>query len=288
MQHSEFVQNIVDQLTHVEGLRAIVLGGSWASGMQRPDSDIDLGLYYNEDFPLDVSYIRKLAFELNDVPNPVVTDLGGWGRWVNGGAWLTIKGQRVDFLYRNIDFVSKIIDDCLKGEIQLDGPQQPPYGFHSYIYCAEVRICTVLYDPDGVIQELKSKVAHYPQPLKSRIINGFLWDAEFTLEVAKKPSARGDVYFVAGCLTRIASDLVQVLYALNETFFISDKRMYRDEQTFKIKPDSFSERINNILGNMGCDSKKLDETLSAAKILIGELVALCRDQYRPQWRIQFL
>jgi len=105
MQHSEFVQKIVDQLTHVEGMKAIVLGGSWASGTQRPDSDIDLGLYYSDDSPLDVSHIRKIAIELNDVPNPVVTDLGGWGSWVNGGAWLTIKGQRVDFLYRNTDFV---------------------------------------------------------------------------------------------------------------------------------------------------------------------------------------
>ena len=287
MHHSEFVQHIVDQLTYVEGIKAIVLGGSWASGTQHPDSDIDLGLYYSEASLLDIPHIRMIASKLNDFPNPIVTDLGAWGTWVNGGAWLTIQGQRVDFLYRNIDFVSRIIDDCLKGEIQLDGPQQPPYGFHSYIYCTEVQICKVLHDPEGVISELKSKVAHYPQPLKSRIINGFLWDAEFTLEVAKKPAARGNAYFVAGCLTRIVSDLVQVLYALNETYFISDKRMYEDVQTFKIKPDNFSERINNILGAIGCDSNKLAETLSATESLIEEVIALCGDQYRPRWRIQF-
>lgn len=287
MQHSEFVQNIVDQLTCVEGLQAIVLGGSWASGTQRPDSDIDLGLFYSEDSPLDIPHIRRIALELNDVPNPVVTDLGEWGRWVNGGAWLTIKGQRVDFLYRNIDFVSRIIDDCLKGEIQLDGPQQPPYGFHSYIYRAEVQICKVLYDPYGVILPLKSKVAHYPQALKSRIINGFTWDAEFTLEVAKKPATRGDVYFVAGCLTRLASDLVQVLYALNETYFISDKRIYGDEQTFKLKPDHFSERINRILGDVGCESNKLMTTISDTETLLKEVIALCGDQYTPRFAKSF-
>ena len=287
MPYSEFIQNIVEQLRHVEGIKAIVLGGSWASGTQRPDSDIDLGLFYSEDTPLDISHIRKIALELNDFPNPVITDLGGWGIWVNGGAWLTIQEQRVDFLYRNIDFVSRIIDDCLKGEIQLDGPQQPPYGFYSYIYCAEVQICKVLYDPGGVISELKSKVAHYPQPLKSRIINGFLWDAEFTFEVAKKPAARGDVYFVAGCLTRIASDLVQVLYALNETYFISDKRMYADKQKFKIKPDNFSERIDNILGNIGVDSNKLITTISDAETLLKEVIALCADQYTPRFTKSF-
>src|SRR5690242_15615451 len=154
MHHSEFVQTIVDKLIDVAGVKAVVLGGSWASGTQRPDSDIDLGIYYSEDSPLDILRIREIAFELNDFANPVVTGLGGWGKWVNGGAWLTIKGQRVDFLYRNIEFVSSIIDDCRRGETQFDALQQPPYGFHSYIYCAEVQICKVLYDPTGAMQEL--------------------------------------------------------------------------------------------------------------------------------------
>ena len=111
MHHDEFVQNIVDKLTALNGLQAIVLGGSWASGTQRPDSNIDLGLYYAEDHPLDIAHVRRIASELHDVPNAIVTDLGEWGRWVNGGAWLTIQGQRVDFLYRNINFVASIIDD---------------------------------------------------------------------------------------------------------------------------------------------------------------------------------
>jgi predicted nucleotidyltransferase len=37
---------MVDRLKPVHGLRAIVLGGSYASSSERPDSDIDIGLYY--------------------------------------------------------------------------------------------------------------------------------------------------------------------------------------------------------------------------------------------------
>ncbi len=192
MHDSEFVHNIVIKLKSVQGMQAIVLGGSWASGTQRPDSDIDLGLYYSADRLLDIQQVRNIAIELNDIPNPVVTDLGEWGRWVNGGAWLTIQGQHVDFLYRNIDFVATIIDDCNEGKIQSDYWQQPPYGFHSYIYCAETNICKILYDPNATIQTLKAKVAYYPQPLKRTIINEFVWSAEFTLQVAKKSA---DVYF---------------------------------------------------------------------------------------------
>src|SRR5260221_11289837 len=173
MRHSELIESIIDKLKAVDGLQATVLGGSWASGTQHADSDIDMGLYYNADYPLDIQQVRNIANEFNDLPDPVVTDLGGWGRWVNGGAWLTIQEQRVDFLYRNIDFVSSIIDACNKGEIQSDYWQQPPYGFHSYMYCAETNICQILYDPDGIIEALKAKVAQYPQPLKEKIIKDF-------------------------------------------------------------------------------------------------------------------
>jgi predicted nucleotidyltransferase len=74
MQHQLLLQQMVDHLKPVHGLRAIVLGGSYSSGSQRPDSDIDIGLYYDENRPLDIDQIRFIASLLNDVPNPTVTD----------------------------------------------------------------------------------------------------------------------------------------------------------------------------------------------------------------------
>jgi predicted nucleotidyltransferase len=102
MHYERLLQQLVEALKQVQGLKAIVLGGSYANSSPRPDSDIDIGLYYNENQLLDIEHIRTIASQLNDTPDPVVTDIGGWGTWVNGGAWLTIQGQRVDFLYRDI------------------------------------------------------------------------------------------------------------------------------------------------------------------------------------------
>jgi len=48
MQHELLLQQIVVHLQQVHGLKAIVLGGSYASGSQRPDSDIDIAIYYQE------------------------------------------------------------------------------------------------------------------------------------------------------------------------------------------------------------------------------------------------
>src|SRR5436853_6655437 len=60
MQHEFLLQQLVDQLKPVQGLRAIVLGGSYANGSQRPDSDIDIGLYYNEQRPLSTAHVRSI------------------------------------------------------------------------------------------------------------------------------------------------------------------------------------------------------------------------------------
>lgn len=278
------INSVVNKLKLVKGIKAVVLGGSRADGSDRPDSDIDLGIYYDNPDGLDLAGIKEIANEINDTPNPIVTAIGEWGKWVNGGAWLTVQGQRVDFLYRDLNFVSQIIQDCKKGIKQSDYYQQPPYGFHSYIYCAEIKICKVLFDPENIIQKLKLEVKDYPQALKKTIINGFLWDAEFSLEHCKKFAQRGEVILVSGCLTRTASDFIQVLYTLNDTFFIGDKKLYKQEPEFTVKPGDFLNRMDKILGNVGNSSVEITQTVDSLKQLLEEFIGLAGLRYTPKFR----
>ncbi|HTK06258.1 MAG TPA: nucleotidyltransferase domain-containing protein [Ktedonobacteraceae bacterium] len=276
MQHEPLLQQIVDYLQPVQGLRAIVLGGSYASGTARPDSDLDIGLYYYENQPLAIGRIRSIAATLNDTLNPVVTELGGWGTWVNGGAWLSIGGQRLDFLYRNIDFVAATLDECNRGMIHSDYWQQPAYGFHSFMYCTETAICRPLSDPDHIIDDLKTKVVRYSPQLKQTIIRTFLWNARFTLDNTYKPAARGEVYLVTGCLARTMHCLVQVLYALNETYYLSEKRLEADVHAFSIQPALFLERMYALLGVTGTTSVQLQESLMRAEALYNEFAILVK------------
>jgi len=64
----------------------IVASASHAGGLARPDSHIDIGLYYREASPFSVERVRSVAEGIS-VPGttPVVTDFYGWGAWVNGG-----------------------------------------------------------------------------------------------------------------------------------------------------------------------------------------------------------
>lgn len=52
---------MADGLAAVPGVVAIGLGGSWARGAGDAASDVDLGIYYGPDAPLDVDGVRTVA-----------------------------------------------------------------------------------------------------------------------------------------------------------------------------------------------------------------------------------
>ena len=86
-------EDIAQRLGEVPGVAAVALGGSWARGEARLDSDVDLGLYYHPDCPPDVEDLRRLARDLDDRRLPdLATGLGAWGPWINGGGWLRVEG----------------------------------------------------------------------------------------------------------------------------------------------------------------------------------------------------
>ncbi len=155
--------------------------------------------------------------------------------------------------------------------------QQPAYGFHNFMYCTETAICRPLYDPDAVIERLKAQVVNYPSLLKQAISKTFLWSARFTLDNTYKPAARGEVYLVTGCLARTIHALVLVLYALNETWYLSEKRLAADLATFSMQPENFLARSYALLGATGTTSAQLLKSLATTEALYSEVAALGKD-----------
>ncbi len=197
------LKDAVEALSSVDGIAAVVLGGSYARGTQHAQSDIDIGIYYRESWPFDISAIRKVAGTLSADGAPVVTDFYEWGPWVNGGAWINTRAGKVDFLYRNLDQVARTIDAAQQGSYEHDYDQQPTFRFYSVIYLGETEACIPLVDSEGCIARLKSKVERYPPKLKSTVIATELWNAEFALLFADSYAKTGDIYNAVGCLTRI-------------------------------------------------------------------------------------
>jgi hypothetical protein len=249
--------------------------------MAAPGSDLDLGVLYREAAPFPLERVRALAAEVNDSPAPVVTDFWAWGPWVNGGAWLTVRGQRVDFLYRSIEHLERVIADAHAGKFELHHGQQPPFGFLSTTYLGELAICVPLFDPSGVVAELKRRVSVYPEPLRRALVQSYLWASEFTLEsFAPKFAQRGDALGAAGCLTRVAHHLVLVLFALNRRHLLNDKTALAEIAGFAQAPRDFGPRVTRLLAQLGETPAELARAVDAASGLVAETVASCGALYQ--------
>jgi hypothetical protein len=279
------LQQVVDELSQLSEIVAVALGGSYARGAERPDSDLDVGIYYAEARPFAIAEIRRIASQLAPNASPTVTDFYEWGRWVNGGAWINTPSGKVDFLYRNLDQVERTIREAQQGILHYDYLQQPPYGFPSIIYLAETSICVPLYDPEARIAALKEQVATYSPRLQESLI-GWLGIAEFSLLHAYSFAQNGDVYNTTGCLTRIAAVLTQVLFALNQSYFISDKGALDAITTFAVAPQNYKEQISILLAHPGYSATELTQSVTAMHSLWQEVVTLTGGRYQPRFNLQ--
>jgi len=104
----------------------------------------------------------------------VVTNFYEWGPWVNGVAWLTIGGQRVDLLYRSLEHLESVIVEAEAGRYELHYAQQPPFGFFSGTYLCEIAVCVPLFDPEARLDLLKRRLADYPDALRQAVVQDYL------------------------------------------------------------------------------------------------------------------
>ncbi len=283
-QQNELLSSIVGQLGAVAGVKAVVLGGSHARGRARPGSDIDLYIFYSEANPFPIAHIRELAETINDTPGPVVTDFYEWGPWVNGGAWLTIGGQRVDFVYRSLEHVERTIADAESGRYEQHYAQQPPFGFFSSAYLGEIAICVPLFDPESRLEPLKQRVANYPEALRHAVVQDYLWQVELSLTAFTPRFAdRAGAYGTAACIARAVNQLLLALFALNRRYFMDDKTALAEVGELEHVPRDFAARVQRTLGHVGNTSAELEIALDDITQLFRETVALTEGLYRPRF-----
>jgi len=227
----------------VPGIRAIVLGGSRARGEAGPESDYDIGLYYEADHPIDVGRLAKAAMLLPGAASSSVTAIGEWGPWIDGGAWLTVEGRRVDLLYRELGKVRGVIEACRDGRIERVYQPGHPHAFVSAIYMGEVALAHVLWDPENVLVPLRRMCVPYPPALGEALIGTFLWEAKFALENAAHGRGRNDPAYVAGCGFRSVACLCQALFALNGVYLLNEKGAVHGVEKLARRPEGFAARV---------------------------------------------
>ncbi|MER6299475.1 nucleotidyltransferase domain-containing protein [Kitasatospora sp. NPDC001539] len=263
------IEHMAGRLAEVPGVVGVMLGGSRARGEHRPESDWDLGIYYRD--PLDLDALRALAGPDVEVAGP-----GGWGPWVNGGAWLRVDGAAVDWILRDLDRVERVWADCREGRYEVGVQAGHPLGFWSPCYPGEIAYGVVLADPAGELAALKEQAATYPEPLREALTAG-AWEAEFLVGVAAKGAKRGDTLYVTLCLARAVGVLVQALYAHDRRWCLNEKGALAVAEQLSTAPEEFGPRVRSLLGAAGESAEALTATVERARTLVGEVLAALRN-----------
>lgn len=207
----------VAALSAVPGVQAVVLGGSRARGTHSPDSDIDVGIYY-DNIVLDLAALNIAAQRIDDEHREnLIAPPGEWGKWVNGGGWLIINGYHVDFILRDVERVKTTIHECQEGIVSAHYQTGHPHAYMNAMYMGELAI-----------------------------IQFFTFEADFSCMFATSNASKDDRYYVMAHLVRSVSGLNQVLFALNGEYCLNEKKAVKMIESFPIKPADYQNKVDSI------------------------------------------
>lgn len=130
------MEHLAAALAAIPGVVAVTLGGSRATETAAEGSDWDFGLYYRG--RLDPADVVALGW-----PGRVFAP-GEWGRIVNGGAWLTVDGTKVDLIYRDLDEVLRWTAAAEEGRFEIQREVGYVAGIATYILAGELALGRVL------------------------------------------------------------------------------------------------------------------------------------------------
>ncbi len=243
----KLIEKIVNEISQCTFVKGIVLGGSRATGTATESSDIDIGIYY-EKAEVDFDKLNYIAQQLDDTHREgLICREGEWGNWVNFGGWLVVEGYHVDLIFRDINRVKVIVAETDRGEISSHYQTGHPHGYISAMYRGELATSEILYSKDHEFTELKKQAEIYPEAMKKALISFFLFEGKFSCMFAKNYSKDGDIYYIIDHLFRSISALNQVLFALNRTYCLNEKKAILRIERFPIAPANYRRRINGIL-----------------------------------------
>lgn len=174
-------------------IEAVTIGGSHAAGTADDASDWDIGLYYRG--PVDLATLARYG----EVHPP-----GSWGRIMNGGAWLTLEGLKVDVILRDVDVVMHWRQEAWQGRYEVDSLLGYVAGAPTYSLVAELAL-------NRVVVGALPAVGEYPQTLAETGERRWRAHADFSLTHARMRAERSDV---TGTVAQAAKAVLETAHAL--------------------------------------------------------------------------
>lgn len=200
---------LLPTLAELPGVVAVSLGGSRARGTERPDSDWDIGVYYRGSF--DARLLADLGFDGH------VVQPGGWGRIINGGAWISVDGQPVDLLLRDLDVIDVWHAEAERGRFEIDNVEGHLAGLPTYTPLGEISVNRLLAG--------RLPTVDYPAALRSAAETRWRWNSAFSLLFAEQYAQRGDCVLALGMMARATAQTAHAIEAGRGEWVLNEKRL---------------------------------------------------------------
>jgi len=229
------IQAIIDECLPLlkamgKGRVAVTIGGSHGKRTFDARSDLDFRVFCDE-----------------IAGGPMYWETEDWKTFCGIVDRRRAQGIEIDYCWvRSIGEIDAQLDDWLGGKI---APVPRVWTLWGYHVLTDIANQMVIDDPTGIITAWQARLKPYPQVLKQAILRKHMeslnyWRADYHY---RSKVERGDVVFLAGLSARLIHDMMQVLFAVNETYYVGDGNNLHYVEAFAIQPNAFAERVNAIL-----------------------------------------
>jgi hypothetical protein len=212
------------------GRYAISIGGSHGKKLFDEKSDIDFRLFCDE--------------MLGGIG---ITETDEWKSFSKVVDRWREKGINIDHCWiRTVKEIDDQLEPWFAGQVPRVDLVWTLWGYHLLTDLANQ---VILEDPNGLITGWQARLTPYPQVIQGAIIKKHAeslnyWKVDYHY---RNKVERGDSVFLASMAARLVNDMMQVLFALNQTYYCGDGNNLRYTSKFSIKPLNFEERIYGIL-----------------------------------------
>jgi hypothetical protein len=265
------IDKLVGTLACHDSIRAVGMSGGGRPFPEPGQGDIDLFVYCTA-IPAPDQRAVMLAPLQREIEQMEISKLEG-GHWGQGDC-LSVTGMETWLLYFTVAEACSELEEILAGNYlgRLD----------SYYYpigrCAMWKTMRIFYDPDGLLQGFKQRLADYPQELSQAMIAHHM-QALADVEDLERAVARRDVFFFHFALDLALDHFLQALFALNGEYFPSRKRSESYLQSFRIKPADCERRLRQVVA-LGGNPETLDQSYRLWNDLVRALKHRAREQGR--------
>lgn len=234
------VEKLFEELSKLEQVEAIALGGSRSGENYDEKSDYDVYLYVTA--PIDEDVRRAILQNFCKY-----MEIGNH-YWEPEDNCTLNNGIDIDILYRDLNEINEMIADVVERH-------NPHNGYTTCIW-HNVKTCKVVCDKSGRLSEMKKRFdVPYPKELKNAIITRNMNLLSGTMpaydaQIAKAVS-RGDKVSVTHRTAAFLESYFDVIFALNELTHPGEKRLVQlCVKNCKILPANFEENLNCLFADL--------------------------------------